>query len=125
MQTASGFSAEDPLELLLGFVKHWYLMYDGVEVAQDHQLRVMEIALSTMLNSRISGNTGEEIWRKARTTVEAFSPRYHRISTSLTSPPMSPFPVRWLSDKPLTQCATSSVVNLLWLPRYCTKNVQV
>jgi len=71
MQTASGFSVENPLELLLGCVQSWYPMYDGVEVAQDHQLRVVEIALSIMLNSRISGNTGEKIWRKAGATVEA------------------------------------------------------
>ena len=70
MQTASGFSVENPLELLLGFVNHAYPMYDGVEVAQDHKLRVVEIALSTMLNSRISGNTGGKIWLK-RATVEA------------------------------------------------------
>ena len=71
MQTASGFRVRNPRTLLIGFVNHWYPMYDGVEVAQDNQLRVVEIALSTMLNSRISGNTGEAIWRKARATVEA------------------------------------------------------
>jgi Family of unknown function (DUF6308) len=70
MQTASGFSVENPLQLLRGFVNDVYPMYDGIEVAQDNQLRVVEIALSTMLNSRISGNTGGKIWTN-RAIVEA------------------------------------------------------
>lgn len=69
MKTVTGFEVENPRELLLGFVHHWYPLYDGVEVAEDSELRVSEIALSTMLNSRISGNTGGAIWREARLEV--------------------------------------------------------
>src|SRR5262245_21356341 len=71
MQTASGFRVTNPLELLMGFVNDWYPTYDGVAVAQDNQLRVVDIALSIMLNSRISGNTGAAIWHTARTTDKA------------------------------------------------------
>lgn len=70
MQTASGFNVLNPRKLLLRFVNDVYPMYDGVEVAQDNQLRIVEISLSTMLNSRISGNTGGKIWLK-RAAVEA------------------------------------------------------
>ena len=70
MHLASGLEIENPGELLLGFVRRWYAMYDGVPVEQDSQLRVIEIALSTMLNSRISGNTGALI-REKRQPVEA------------------------------------------------------
>jgi hypothetical protein len=69
MRTASGFVVENPRELLAGFVFHWYAMYDGIVVAEDNELRVPEIALSTMLNSRISGNTAGAIWL-ARGPVE-------------------------------------------------------
>src|SRR5260221_413234 len=70
MLTASGIVVANPHELLCGFACHWFPMYDAVEVPQDNELRVQEIALSTMLNSRISGNTAGEIWR-AREPVEA------------------------------------------------------
>ena len=70
MRTTTGFEVENPRELLFGFVHDWYPMYDGVDVAQDNELRIIEIALSIMINSRISGNTGGEIWQKARTGVE-------------------------------------------------------
>jgi len=70
MRTITGFEVEKPQELLFGFVREEYELYDGVEVPEDNQLRVAEIALSTMLNSRISGNTGAAIWREARTRVE-------------------------------------------------------
>jgi hypothetical protein len=70
MKTATGFVVRNPLELLIGFVRHWYPMYDGVQVPQDNSLRVTEIALSTMISSRISGNTGGAIWRDARCAVE-------------------------------------------------------
>jgi hypothetical protein len=66
MRTGTGFHVDNPSELLVGFVHHWYPLYDGVSVAEDNELRVIELALSTMLNSRISGNTGGEIWRQAR-----------------------------------------------------------
>ena len=69
MKTITGFEVKNPSELLLGFVNHWFPLYDGVEVAEDNELRVIEIALSTMLNSRISGNTGGAIWREARQQV--------------------------------------------------------
>ncbi len=70
MRTATGFQVENPRELLFRFVHHWYPLYDGVAVAEDNELRAIEIALSIMLNSRISGNTGGDIWRKARPQVE-------------------------------------------------------
>ena len=60
----------DPRELLAGFIRHWYPMYDGVDVRQDERLRIEEIALSTMLNSRISGNTGGRICVETRAVVE-------------------------------------------------------
>jgi len=69
MRTDTGFEVENPRELLFGFVRDWYPMYDGVEVPQDNELRITEIALSTMLNSRISGNTGADIWRQSRKDV--------------------------------------------------------
>jgi hypothetical protein len=70
MQLATKLRIKNPRALLLAFVQHWYPMYDGVEVPQDNQLRVVEIALSTMLNSRISGNTAGDTWR-GRRSVEA------------------------------------------------------
>ena len=70
MKTTTEFEVEKPHELLLGFVRKEYELYDGVEVPQDNELRVVEISLSTMLNSRISGNTGGAIWLEARTHVE-------------------------------------------------------
>ena len=71
MKTGTGFEVVRPLELLRGFVRNWYPMYDGVEVPEGNHLRIVEIALSTMLNSRISGNTGAEIWRRSRVSVES------------------------------------------------------
>ena len=70
MKLASGFYIAHPRKLVLAFVKHWYPMYDGVQVLQDNELRAPDIALSTMLNSRISGNTAGVIFRE-REPVEA------------------------------------------------------
>ncbi len=70
MRLASGLEIKNPRKVLLGFVHTSYHIYDGVVVEQDNQLRPTEIALSVMLNSRISGNTGLAIW-KARAPVEA------------------------------------------------------
>lgn len=92
MQTGSGFRVKNPLELLMGFVNDWYPMYDGVEVAQDNQLRVVDIALSIMLNSRISGNTGAAIWRTARTTVKASLSQIPPHIDLLNIPPNEPIP---------------------------------
>lgn len=70
MRLKSGLVIDEPRALIRGFVREWYPMYDGVTVATDNQLRIVEIALSTMLNSRISGNPAGEIWLK-RDAVEA------------------------------------------------------
>jgi hypothetical protein len=70
MKLASGLKIDDPRKLLSAFVRIWYPMYDGVLVKQDSKLTVPDIALCTMLNSRMSGNTGGEIW-SARKEIEA------------------------------------------------------
>jgi hypothetical protein len=70
VKLASGLKIADARKLILAFVEHWYPMYDGVQVLQDNELCVTDIALSTMLNSRISGNTAGVIFRK-REPVEA------------------------------------------------------
>jgi Family of unknown function (DUF6308) len=70
MKLASGLEIADPRKLILAFVEHWYPMYDAVKVLEDNELRVTDIALSTMLNSRISGNTAGVIFRE-RKPVEA------------------------------------------------------
>jgi len=69
MKLASGLRIANPKKVILAFVEHWYPVYDGVPVAQDDELRASEIALSTMLMSRISGVTGGYIWR-ARAPIE-------------------------------------------------------
>ncbi len=69
MRLAGGLKIGNPRGLLRAFVEHWYPMYDGVPVAHDSRLTVPDIALSTMLNSRTSGNTAGAIWR-AREQVE-------------------------------------------------------
>jgi hypothetical protein len=71
MKLKSGLRIPKAKELILGFVKAWYPMYDGVEVAVDNELRVTEIALSVMLNSQISGNTGGEIYNKRKPIQKA------------------------------------------------------
>src|SRR6516162_7411236 len=63
MLLSSGLEINDPLKLLMAFARVVYPMYDGVPVLQDNELCVPDIALSIMLNSRISGNTGAEIWK--------------------------------------------------------------
>ena len=70
MKLPSGLKIAKPRKLILAFVQHWYPMYDAVPVMEDNELRVADIALSTMLNSRISGNTGGAIFRQ-RETVQA------------------------------------------------------
>jgi hypothetical protein len=73
LRTATEFAVDQPLELLLGFVHHWYAMYDAVPTPQDNELRVVEISLSTMLNSRISGNTAGAIWQARAPVQEALA----------------------------------------------------
>jgi hypothetical protein len=73
MRLASGLRIANPRRLILAFAKHWYHMYDGVHVPKDDELRVVEIALSTMLNSRISGNTAGVIFRKKQAVKEALA----------------------------------------------------
>ncbi len=63
LELPSGLKIDRPRRLILAFVDHWYEMYDGVHVAQDNQLRASDIALSTMLMSRISGVTAGYILR--------------------------------------------------------------
>jgi len=71
MKLKSGLEIPKPRELILGFVKSGYPIYDGVKVAVDNELRVIEIALSIMLNSQISGNTGGEIYNRKKPIEEA------------------------------------------------------
>jgi hypothetical protein len=71
VKLASGLKIADARKLILAFVEHWYPMYDGVQVLQDNELRVVEIALSTMLNSRISGNTAGAIFRERQAVEDA------------------------------------------------------
>lgn len=73
MELASGLKINNPRKLILAFVEHWYPMYDGVQVPEDNELRVVEIALSTMLNSRISGITGGAIYREKQAVEEALA----------------------------------------------------
>jgi hypothetical protein len=68
---ASGLEIPDPRSTIREFVQEWYPMYDGVPVPHDNELRVPEIALSTMLNSRISGNTAGAVWQARRPVEEA------------------------------------------------------
>ncbi len=70
MKLASGIRIDDPQKLLCACVRIWYPMYDGVPVKHDSRLTVPDIALCTMLNSRMSGNTGGVIW-SARKEIEA------------------------------------------------------
>jgi hypothetical protein len=70
MKLASGLKIADARKLILAFVEHWYSIYDGVPVLRDNELRITDIALSTMLNSRISGTTARLIFRE-KEPVEA------------------------------------------------------
>jgi hypothetical protein len=63
MKLLSKLNIPNPRKLILAFVEHWYPVYDGVPVAQDNDLRASDIALSTMLMSRISGVTAGYIFR--------------------------------------------------------------
>lgn len=60
----------NPEETLRGFVGEEYEAYDAVAVMTDNVLRPEEIALSVMVNSRISGAVGRDIYRQ-RGPVEA------------------------------------------------------
>src|SRR5713226_3470985 len=62
MRLVSGLNIRNPEQLLEELAQRWYPVYDGVRVVEDNQLRPEEIALSIMLNSQISGNTGALIW---------------------------------------------------------------
>lgn len=70
MRLRSGLEVNNPRKLLRSFVRQWYPMYDGVPVLQDNRLHVTDIALSTMMNSRIGGTTGALLHR-ARHTIES------------------------------------------------------
>jgi hypothetical protein len=62
LQLQTGLPIEGIPEKLAGLMSRWYEVYDAVCVAQDNVLRPEEIALSIMMNSRISGNTGYAVW---------------------------------------------------------------
>lgn len=70
MRLRSGLEVSNPRVLLRAFVSQWYPMYDGVSVPQDNYLHVTDIALSTMMNSRIAGHTGALLYR-GREPVES------------------------------------------------------
>jgi len=70
LRLPSGLTIEDMPAKLVGLMSRWYEVYDAVNVAQDNILRPEEIALSIMMNSRISGNTGLEVWRQ-RAAIQA------------------------------------------------------
>jgi len=70
MRLRSGLEINNPRMLLRAFVMQWYPMYDGVPVLQDNHLRVTDISLSTMMNSRIAGHTGALLYR-GRESVES------------------------------------------------------
>jgi hypothetical protein len=63
MKLVSKLNIPNPRKLILAFVEHWYPVYDAVPVDQDNELSASDIALSTMLMSRISGVTGGYIFR--------------------------------------------------------------
>jgi hypothetical protein len=109
MRTTSGFEVEKPREVLFGFVREEYDIYDGVKVAQDNELRVVEIALSAMLNSRISGNTGGEIWRKERTNVEEALAEIRAGVDLLEIPEDAPIP-----DEPAIGRAVTAICRVPW-----------
>ena len=71
MQLRSGLEIHDPWQTLHQMRERWFDAYDGVSVATDSELRVSEIALSVMLNNRISGNTAFEIWEQRAPIEEA------------------------------------------------------
>jgi hypothetical protein len=73
MKIASGLEIYKPSESLETFIAHEYEVYDGVRVAQDDFIRPEEIALSMMVNSRITASTASEIWRKRKPIEEALS----------------------------------------------------
>lgn len=69
MHLGSGLQVRNPSQLLEDLVSRWYPLYDDVRVEQDNVLGPVEIALSVMLNSQISGNTAALIWEH-RSEVE-------------------------------------------------------
>lgn len=62
LRLSSGLEIRRPWDLLRGYMEYRYPLYDGVEIATDNHLGPMEMALSIMLNSRISGNIAHSIW---------------------------------------------------------------
>ena len=57
LRLPSGVEIATPRALLRGYVHNRYSLYDGVVVPRDNVLGAVEIALSIMINSQISGNT--------------------------------------------------------------------
>jgi Family of unknown function (DUF6308) len=71
MRLQSGLNIRHPIRELEEMTRRWFAVYDGVVVPQDNVLRPIEIALSVMLNSQISGNTAALIWEH-RDEVERY-----------------------------------------------------
>jgi hypothetical protein len=72
MKLASGLQIANPRKLLLGFVRHWYGEYDGVPIAHNNELSVVEIALS-MLESQTSNKTLMRIFAQRKKLEEALA----------------------------------------------------
>ncbi len=66
----SGLEIRKPWDSLHRYMEYRYPLYDGVGIARDNQLGPVEIALSVMLNSQISGNTAQSIF-EIREKVDA------------------------------------------------------
>jgi hypothetical protein len=69
MRILSGLDLDNPKEMLFTYVCREYDVYDGIHVKNDFILRPEEIAISMLMNSRISGNTARAIWTQ-RNSVE-------------------------------------------------------
>jgi len=69
MRLLSGLRVAD-FNAALEYMRQNYCYFDAVPVRQDSLLRVEEIVLQTMVNSRISGNTASAIF-DSRAAVEA------------------------------------------------------
>jgi hypothetical protein len=89
LNLSGGLTIARPRDLIRAFVEHWYDMYDGVPVAQDNELRSSDIALSTMLMSRISGVTAGYILRIKEPIEDGLAK---------TGPDRDSVPSRWTSS---------------------------
>jgi Family of unknown function (DUF6308) len=60
----SGLRISDPRCRISGLSSSCYYQYDGYLVPADDELRVHELSLVSWLNSRVSGNDLEKVWRR-------------------------------------------------------------